>query len=61
MGGIEEQKKQVPPSGERGVGLSISTGIVADHTGQLTVQSEYGEGSTFRLTFPQVVVERAAA
>lgn len=35
-----------------GLGLSLSYGIVQKHAGQLTVTSEPGRGSCFRLTLP---------
>jgi signal transduction histidine kinase len=40
-----------------GLGLSLSYGIVQKHAGQLTVTSEPGHGSCFRLTLP---VQRGA-
>jgi len=35
-----------------GIGLSMTYGIVSRHGGRITVESEEGRGSTFRLTFP---------
>lgn len=35
-----------------GLGLSITYGIVSRHSGQITVESAVGRGSTFSLTFP---------
>ena len=37
-----------------GLGLSMTYGILARHGGQVTVESEPGQGSTFRLRFPTV-------
>ena len=35
-----------------GLGLSVSHGIVAKHSGRISVHSVVGEGSTFRVTLP---------
>lgn len=35
-----------------GLGLSLSYGIIQKHNGQIEVQSEIGQGTTFRITLP---------
>jgi signal transduction histidine kinase len=39
----------------RGLGLSVVLGIVRAHEGVVTVESEQGRGSTFRIFLPQAV------
>jgi signal transduction histidine kinase len=37
-----------------GLGLSVSYGIVKDHKGEISVESEVGKGSAFHIVFPAV-------
>ncbi|MCP3978223.1 MAG: HAMP domain-containing protein [bacterium] len=37
-----------------GLGLSVSFGIITDHRGQIQVESEAGQGTTFRIQIPVV-------
>ncbi|GAB3472266.1 hypothetical protein GCM10027321_45070 [Massilia terrae] len=43
-----------------GLGLSLSYGIIQKHNGQIEVQSEPGQGTTFRITLPVRQQEGAA-
>jgi PAS domain S-box-containing protein len=37
-----------------GLGVSISYGIVKDYEGTILIESEFGQGTTFRLRFPSI-------
>jgi PAS domain S-box-containing protein len=43
-----------------GIGLSICRGIVASHGGEITVESELGKGSVFRVALPPLSARRGA-
>ena len=48
--GVEALEKHVPGTG---LGLNIVSTIVAAHDGTVTLESEVGRGSTFRVSLPQ--------
>jgi PAS domain S-box-containing protein len=39
-----------------GLGLAVSYGIIQEHTGRISVESEPGQGTTFRITLPSARV-----
>jgi PAS domain S-box-containing protein len=51
--GCEVREKQIPGTG---LGLNIVHSIVAAHHGEVTLASEVGRGSTFRVTLPHSAV-----
>jgi two-component system NtrC family sensor kinase len=44
-----------------GLGLSVSYGIIKEHKGDVTVQSEVGKGTTFNILIPLAAEEKAQA
>jgi signal transduction histidine kinase len=49
--------KSSPREGERrgtGLGLSVSYGIIQEHSGKIRVSSEPGRGTAFQLEFPLI-------
>jgi PAS domain S-box-containing protein len=56
--------KTKPNNGQHkgtGLGLAVSYGIMQEHAGKMHVQSEVGEGTTFRLEFPAPGAAKAVA
>jgi PAS domain S-box-containing protein len=63
---IFESLYQASPTGDikrqgLGLGLFITRDLVARHGGRLTVESQLGEGSTFRFTIPVFSIPRVIA
>jgi PAS domain S-box-containing protein len=43
-----------------GLGLSVSYGIIKEHSGEIEVESQTGAGTRFHVTFPELAVARRA-
>ena len=44
------------PAGKgTGLGLSVTYGIIKDHNGEITIESELGTGTAFVMKFPGIV------
>ena len=55
--------KSVPLEGQRkgtGLGLAVTYGIIQEHAGKITVESNVGEGTSFHLEFPAMRDAHAA-
>ena len=70
LGMIEEMKKKIfepfftTKRGKRnGLGLSVAYGIITRHNGEITVESQPGEGTTFTIKLPakQEILEKVEA
>lgn len=63
IGDITKHKtgKEGFQAGGTGLGLSIVKGIIKAHGGQVWVESQYGQGSTFYLTLPITMEEAITA
>src|SRR5262245_64879122 len=42
-----------------GLGLAVAAGIIEQHAGEITVQSEAGQGTEFKVTLPAMVAAPA--
>ena len=42
-----------------GLGLAVAAGIIEQHAGEITVQSEAGKGTEFRVALPAMVAATA--